>query len=510
MKAVVVEDEILIREGLCRLMEKMFPEIQIAAVAGNGKEGLESIILHQPDLVIMDIKMPVMDGLLMLTNVQEHGLYPKVIVLTAYSEFSYAQQAVRLGVSDFIVKPVVVQEFVQTIRKIQSICEQEKKRTPETMGNLEYILSGFLYGVSVPDAQMEEFLEKKYGISPDTPLMELLVYMGGHFEKGRERKRYELSRLLEQKEVSYCMADMEYDRVIVVLIYGYHSRQEIERWFQNRILLQKREESEQEISYGMLEVTGAEAVREGYQKLLPYMDWNIVLGDDVLISYPKILDIQTEICIYPAELENQMKIAVCAREQDKIRETVQRFHCYFRNGRVYSPKEVKESYVRFQWAMLNTAKEVGCIDYQNIDQKKLLSRITGAKTARELLKACEILPGCISVPAKGAEAVSLAVKKAQSMIHEFYADGITLSEIADRLNLTQEYLGTQFHKELGQTFSAYIRNYRLAKAKELLIGTRLKQYEIAHKTGYSDAKYFARVFKESVGLSPAEYRKSHR
>lgn len=108
------------------------------------------------------------------------------------------------------------------------------------------------------------------------------------------------------------------------------------------------------------------------------------------------------------------------------------------------------------------------------------------------------------------EVINLAVKKAQSMIHEFYADGITLGEIADRLNMTQEYLGTQFHKEVGEPFSIYIRNYRLSKAKELLIGTQLKQYEVAERLGYTDAKYFARVFKEHVGMSPAEYRKSHR
>ena len=115
-----------------------------------------------------------------------------------------------------------------------------------------------------------------------------------------------------------------------------------------------------------------------------------------------------------------------------------------------------------------------------------------------------------NVSDKEAESISLAVKKAQSMIHEFYTDGITLNEIADRLNLTQEYLGAQFHKEIGENFSTYIRNYRLSKAKELLIGTQLKQYEIAEKVGYTDAKYFARVFKECVGMSPAEYRKSNR
>ena len=510
MRAVVVEDEILIREGLCKLMQKMFPEIIIEGVAGNGQEGLQYIETYQPDLVITDIKMPVMDGLSMLGKVQESGLFPKVIVLTAYSEFEYAKQAVKLGVCDYIIKPVVVQEFVQTIRKIQNLYEQEQKRTPETMGSLEHIVSGLLYGVSSLDDKVEEFLEKKYQIAEGTPLIELLIYMGDCFGTGREKKRQEMCRILEQKDVWYCLVDMEYDRTILALIYGYSSRQEIDRWYQNQILFQRRDERERHVSYGMLEVMGVRGIREGYQTLLPYMDWNIVLGDDVLISYPKIADVQTEVCIYPVDLENQMKAAICTGEQERIREITERFHGFFLTGTMYSPKEIKESYVRFQWAILNIAKEVGCIDYQQVDQKNLLDHIMGAKTEEELQRSFDGLFGHMSVLGKGAETMSLAVKKTQSMIHEFYADGITLNEIADRLNLTQEYLGSQFHKEVGENFSTYIRNYRLLKAKELLIGTQLKQYEIAEKVGYADAKYFARVFKECVGMSPAEYRKSNR
>lgn len=509
MKAVVVEDEILIREGLCKLLHKMFPEIEIVGVAGNGQEGILCIEKSNPDLIITDIKMPGMDGLEMLSHVQEAGRFPKVIILTAYSEFAYAQQAVKLGACDYIIKPVVVQEFVQTIRKVQNLYEQEQKRTPDTMGSLENIISGMLHGVTAPDSQLEEFLNKRYQIAEDTPLIELLIYMGDLFETRRERKRQDMSRILEQKEVKYCLVDMEYDKIIVAVIYGYSSKQDIERWYQNRILFQKREKWEQKINHGMLEVTGAKAIRDGYQQLLPYMDWNIVLGDDILISYPRVADVQSEVCIYPVELENQMKIAICTGEKDKIHKIIRQFYDYFVNGKVYSPKEVKESYVRFLWALINIAKEVGCIDYGRIDQKMLLNRITDAKTKEELKNAYEELLGYMDVPMKEAEGISLAVKKAQSMIHEFYTDGITLGEIADRLNLTQEYLGTQFHKELGENFSSYIRNYRIAKAKELLIGTQLKQYEIAEKVGYTDAKYFARVFRECVGMSPAEYRKAH-
>lgn len=399
---------------------------------------------------------------------------------------------------------------MQTIRKIQNLYEQEQKRIPDAMGNLDNIVSGILYGTSALDERIEEFLDKKYGIKADTTLIELLIYMGQNFETRRERKRNELCRILEQKELEFVLVDMEYDKTILVLIYGYSSRQEIERWYQNQILFQMRGERKQETSYGMLEVEGIDKIREGYQRLLPYMDWNIVLGGDVLISYPHIADIQTEICIYPVELENQVKTAICIGENEKIREIIGKFHNYFVNGQVYSPKEIKESYVRFQWSILNIAKEVGCIDYKKVDQKMLLDRIMNAKTENELKETFEELFVRMNTSGKETEAVSLAVKKAQSMIHEFYADGITLNEIADRLNLTQEYLGTQFHKELGENFSTYIRNYRLSKAKELLIGTQLKQYEISEKVGYTDAKYFARVFKECIGMSPAEYRKSNR
>ena len=83
MKAVVVEDEILIREGLCKLLNKMFPEIRIEGTAGNGQEGLACIETCRPDLVITDIRMPVMDGLEMISDMQERGLFPKVIILTA-------------------------------------------------------------------------------------------------------------------------------------------------------------------------------------------------------------------------------------------------------------------------------------------------------------------------------------------------------------------------------------------------------------------------------------------
>ena len=112
---------------------------------------------------------------------------------------------------------------------------------------------------------------------------------------------------------------------------------------------------------------------------------------------------------------------------------------------------------------------------------------------------------------KGEEdQLSLNVKKAENMIFEYYQTGITLEEIAAKLNITPEYLGMQFHKEKGVKFSTYIKEYRITKAKELLIGSQMKISEVAAKVGYYDAKYFSRVFRECTGQLPAEYRKTHK
>lgn len=506
MKAVVIEDEIRIREGLCRLMEKIFPEIELSATAENGLEGLALIERYRPDLVITDIKMPGMDGLEMLSEAQSRGLFPKVIVLTAYSEFSFAQQAVRLGVHDYLVKPISVQDFTQTVRKVQALWEREQRRAPEAMASLENIVSRLLHSDSAPERDEEVFLKNRYGLHRNDPLLLLPVCLDGEFQARRGIVRKNLEGLLRQRDgLRYCLTDIEYDRTILALVYGYGSREDFESWYAGQV----RRQSGENLVCGIIEAENLRGIHGSYQLITGWLDWDISLGSGALISYPKIRSAETGVCVYPMELENQMKAAVCVGEAPRIHKTVERFQDHMTSGS-YAPGEIKDCCIRFLWAFLNVAEEVGCIDSGGIDQRDILNQVMDAKTLNQLFRPFEELFSRIhNVPEKD-DGASLAVKRAKSMIHEFYADGITLGEIADRLNMSQEYLGTQFHREVGESFSIYIRSVRMAKAKELLIGTQLKQYEIAARVGYSDAKYFARVFRECEGMSPAEYRKTYR
>ncbi len=262
---------------------------------------------------------------------------------------------------------------------------------------------------------------------------------------------------------------------------------------------------------GFVEAKEVGLLKEMFDTLYQYMDWNLTLGRDVMINYPKICCVQTEVCVYPIELENRLKAELCMGEVGQAKKTAGEFFRYFSSGKLYTPKDIKECYIRFLWAVINITKEINMLDYVNLNQQEILDKIMGAKTAQELEKTMEhLLEQIGTVEEQEDNTDHLTVRRMKSMIHEFYQSGITLDEIAQRLNVTPEYLSMQFHKEVGETYSSYLRNYRISKAKELLVGTQMKQYEIARQVGYSDSKYFGKVFRECTGYSPAAYRKTQK
>ncbi|NCB37110.1 MAG: response regulator, partial [Clostridia bacterium] len=152
MRIVIVEDEILIREGVVRLAGRISPEYNVVGEASNGREGLDMILSQRPDLVITDIRMPDMDGMEMLQKVREQGCSCIAVVLTAYSEFAYAQQAVRLGVIEFLLKPIVMTDFIQALRRAECLAQQNAAGGlchPEALRSLRMVYRAAMDGLRV-------------------------------------------------------------------------------------------------------------------------------------------------------------------------------------------------------------------------------------------------------------------------------------------------------------------------------------------------------------------------
>lgn len=507
MRILIVEDEIRIREGIRKLLFKLDSEYEIVGEANDGQEGLFLCRELKPDLIITDVQMPKMNGLELLEALNNEGLMTKAIVLSAYSEFEYARGAMKLGVTEYLLKPINLTEFSNALENIKRQIVEENRRKPEKVGTLDQIMRELIGGRFQIDEDIGNYLFNNYNISTDQDFILLVAYMGNQYASNMETGKASLGHALSLYQgIGYCILDIDYLSSVVAVVYNCISAADFERFIQYQLLNTITDHA----AIGFTVVDSLTKIKAGLDKLFPFMDWNLSFTDSVLISYPKITQVQTSMCIYPQDLEGKMKSAICAADHKKEKELFLAFSDHFSDGKVYDPHEIKESFVRFIWAIIETAKDVGNDRAGSIKQQKLLEQIMNSKTREELYDVCDMIAETLEYDGDKTASANLTIRRAQSMINEFYHTGITLDEIASRLDITPEYLGTQFHKETGVTFSTYIKNFRINKAKELLIGTSLKLYEIADRVGYSDPKYFSKVFKDATAQLPADYRKTYK
>lgn len=184
MRIVIVEDEAPIREGMEGILKKLNPSYELAGKAADGIEGLEVIRRVKPDLIIMDIRMPDMDGLTMLKKLREEGVASKALILSAYSDFSYAKQAMELGVSTYLLKPVKIQELKKVLKQMEE--EVQEKNHQGTLLSLESMTRSALTGILEKTEETAAALEKKYDIKATDPMTVFIIWLGRFYDERKD------------------------------------------------------------------------------------------------------------------------------------------------------------------------------------------------------------------------------------------------------------------------------------------------------------------------------------
>lgn len=506
MRIVIVEDESQIRTGLARLVEHISKNYTVVGSAVNGLQGLNCVREQHPDVVITDVRMPEMDGLEMIGALTAAGTTSKFIIISAYSEFAYAQQAISFGVSEYLLKPASMAELAQSLRKLE--LQLQESSAQGEVHSLDAAIRRLVLREDELDAQTCAQLARKY-LLQDRGLFALArFYFGEHYPAERDAVSRLTCQKLRERCSTVCALPLDTQQAILYVLMDVPDRETFRVWFTNNARVHGRTMWQgADISLAFCEsYTGLHQAAMGLLDALP---WRITLPQAPVLFWPEVLDTVTSPCAYPIETEQQMRAAVCAHDPEKIRQAFRRFDRYFSGETVYDPGEIRECYTRFLWAAFNLAKELNLFA-AGAESQRMMAVLLDARNLAEVQQVSRHL--CQKLETAAAhhpqDEVGIAVLRAKSLIHEFYATGITLEEIAARLRLTPEYLSTQFHQEVGMTFSAYIREYRIAKAKELLLGTQLKLHQVAERVGYSDPKYFSQVFKKATGQLPAEYRRS--
>lgn len=514
MRIVVVEDEYRIRNGVVKLISKINPAYEVVGEAENGLIGIDIIELHKPDLVIVDIKMPEMDGIEMLMQLRKRGIYHKTVILSGYSDFEYAQKAIKIGVCEYLLKPITANDLEQTLKNVEKEINMEKMlkiNQPQILNSLEHIFQNLVLSNNDQTNEIYKYLYEKYGIDSNGEFAVVTIYVGADTDNIKNKVGKIITGLLHDfHEARYFIFELVLHHELVILVYRCNDFLVLEKYFQNVIIKEINREGISGVVFGWVQFNGLVNLKRSLHMLRKELRWSIVLGDDVLISFPKTQNINTKLIQYPINIELVAKASVCCFNIVKLNRLFEEFLSWWHKD-LYQPTGVIDSFVRFASSIITVIKEIDYDLYKKIDQNEILQGIMNSITWNELRNALFGIVKKISINKQNnMPIVNLLVKKVLSMVEEFYRDGITLEQIAARLNITPEYLGSLFNKEVGVNFSTYIKEFRIKKAKELLISKELKTYEVADKVGYPDPKYFCRVFKEVTGFTPGEYQKNYK
>ena len=507
MRIVIVEDEAPIREGIAKILHKINPDYELAGTAADGIEGLELIRKEKPDLVILDIQMPKMDGLTMLGRLREEQIYCKVLILSAYSDFNYAKQAIELNIENYLLKPIKIPELKRALRQIEDTLEKEQSQ--EKAFSVDSIFLGCLNGQIQPDRQFNSITQDKYGFSVEDPAEIFVLWLGDGYETQKKAAK-ELLEDVGAHTVKFASYVMEADswKMLIMILYRLPAESSQYTYFQNSVVPMLCSNLKSPAVCIWRSTEHLLELPQVIQEMQQEREWNLVLGKGTLIRKEDIETLKTVPLKHPTELEDKVCQAIKRMDEKTIKESFQALLQYYKEA-PHLPTEIKKSIVRFHWAVANTYKETQGIE-ADLQIQDILRALSEAVSWDEIRQSLDEFFRLVNLSAKEEEEVpvSVLVQKAQQMIKKYYDQGITLDEIADRLFVSEEYLSAQFKKETGNTFTETIRKYRIDKIKELLLDTHLKLNQIAELAGYSDPKYMSRVFKEEVGMLPNEFRKS--
>ncbi len=504
MRIVIVEDEVRIREGIAKMIESQTEHV-VQGEAVNGEEGLEMILRFKPDLVITDVRMPKMDGLEMVKNLYEQNVPLHAVILSGYSEFEYARRAIRYGVDEYLLKPLDIDDIKTMLCKVEKKIQREQMTNGTPGLHLKNLITG----------EGRE-LEKNCSILKDIcgfPAKGAYELFAGYIGSAEPSYRDKMEHAVEELKEKYCELKFHYiymENIQKVYLLGCAKEGEgklaaLEKSFYNRLILSWRDKPEKAI-WTRKRFERPEEIRDAAKELDERLIYALVLEPDGWLETGQIAQYCPQPFLDPASVNHQIRNAICREDMPRLKKGAEDFLAYMGKGR-FETSEIRKAFVKNYYLLSDTLQEMDHTRYQHLRSKNLLRNIESAVTWHELKNAyLDVIQEIAGTQTKREDISNYVIKRAINHIREHYQEGLTQEEVAAVLDITPEYLSTLFNREMGINFSVFLKQFRISHAKRMLKGTDRKVYEIANAVGYNDPKYFQRVFKEVVGVSPGEYR----
>ncbi len=511
MKIVVVEDELRTRKSIIKLIGRISEDYLVVGEAEDGAEGLAVIEKNAPDLIITDIRMPNIDGLEMIRRIKQNNEWSKFIILSGYAEFHYAQQAVKLGIDEYLLKPITVSDLVTSLQTIEQSFRKDRRRQQISASQAQpagQLLTKVLTETEASGA--EDFAELRRRLDGAMDGCALIVVRFEPSLKGVEKEAFlkKLKDLAGTGESGESQSLMARNGNELVLLQSRPWAGTPLRFLETLRAGFDRHWWSENLVAGYAELTDLNLLPGAYAELGEKLKWSMVLEEGSIIFADQVARLCPVKLDYPKEIETRIITRIQTRNFEAIGNDIDAFFAELRTP-LHEPDDMREAVMRLAGAMLYAIHQADTELNADINNNKVIGWL---EKCHHPVKMKEVLTNLIDqMVACGREETnqcySLVVWKALEIIRDEYHSDLSLDYIARRLHITPEYLSALFTREFGKKLITYLTEYRINKSKELLASDRYKIYEIARMVGYPDVKYYCKVFKKVTGYSTGEYLK---
>ncbi len=518
-KVVIVDDDRIIRRGLIQTIPWEENGIKVVGEAGDGEKGLELIRSKNPQIVVSDIKMPFMNGLEMAQKIRGEFPTMKIILLTGYDDFKYAQEAIKIRAFDYLLKPVDSLELVRKVKEAAIELDKEVEAISKLNDALPLLQQEFLknliYG-KIPESEIQQSLFEELNLNLKGPFYATIIASSREekdsFYTG-EIKKLSTDLVVTRKDDIQGIEFIK-NQYELVMIFSFFSL--VDNNFLKKLaeelkhLLKHHIDVDLTISLGNL-YKGVHHLSTSFKEARMAMDFSHVFGKQRIISVSDIIlsDKKLNVILKGEELELLQKISlglVC--EVEAFYENLQKLLL----NQYHSLQDVHFIALKLLIALNNKASHdaVVWVEDTNFDLTSLYQEIYRLHTIQDIIEKLEDLSVSLAhyLQAENSRRKVSVVDMAISFLEEnYHQERLSLQKISSKVHVSPAYLSNLFKVEKGKNFGEFLLEIRMEKAMELIRKENLKTYEVAEKVGYSNPQYFSICFKKYTNYSPAEFKK---
>ena len=519
---MIVDDEAEVREAIARKIDWSALGFEVVAEAENGRDALEKAESLDLDVVLTDIKMPFMDGLELGAELAKRMPNLKLIVFSGFDEFEYAQEAIKLNVVEYVLKPVNAEELSKILGRVKDLLDQEiaQRRNIAQLSEAyrkslplmrEKFLQELLRGPMDPreiQRQMERF-----GLSVREGRYRAVAVCGID-SKGRapdispELIPVSVRQMVDEALKGRCHREIFLNLASVIVVTAWDTEP-----VEALMSLMGEVCSECARILGVSVTVGLgrayerpEDLYKSYAEARAATEYKVLSGGGRPIYIQDMERLERTPLEPDSHREQQLLSAIKFGSKDQLCALVDQL--LDADGADWSPQ------VRLI-GILGTLMPI-IQRYKLGEQEMLGERETWLPLLREdtprqrqrdwLVDLCQRMSGCLDQ--RRVSTAKRLVEEAERYIRENYQDsGLSVDRLCDHLHISQSYFSTIFKQETGRSYVQYLTDVRMEHAVELLRTTDDKTYLVAEKVGYDEPNYFSYVFKKRFGVSPSQFRK---